>query len=191
VVGGGAAAGGGGAGAGAELGGAGAVAGDELPPPDPPEAPDEPEELDEPEEPEEPGEPDEPDEPEELAADWPVCAAAWTPPAEVAPATLWRCVLAVWAWECPGDGHAVIGFAIGVYVTWLAGWAGAVRTNKVTMPTAATALISVARQVSRLIRCSPTARASSGNSSMAVVGGPPAREMAVGESRYGSPVPWA
>ena len=164
MVGGGEAAGDGGAGAGAELGGAGAAAGAELPPPDPPE-------------------PEEPDEPEELAADW-------AAPGEVAPATLWRCVLAEWAWEWPGDGHAVIGFTVGVYVTWLAGWAGAVRTNKVTMPTAATALISVARQVSRLIRCNPAARASSGNSSMAVVGGPPAREMIVGESRYGSPVPW-
>jgi hypothetical protein len=68
-------------------------------------------------------------------------------------------------------------------VAWLAVWAGAVRTNKVTMPTAATALISVARQVSRFMRCSPTARTSSGNSSMAVVGGAAAREMMVEESR--------
>ena len=59
-------------------------------------------------------------------------------------------------------------------------WVGAVRANKVAMPTAVTALSWVVRQVSLDSLRSPAARASSGNSSMTLVG----------ESRYGSPVPW-
>jgi hypothetical protein len=50
-------------------------------------------------------------------------------------------------------------------------WAGAVRANKVAMPTAATALSWVVRQVSFDRRRSPTARVSPGNSSVKPVVG--------------------
>jgi hypothetical protein len=64
-------------------------------------------------------------------------------------------------------------------------WAGALRANKAAMPTAVTALSWVARQVRRDRRRSPSARASPGNSIGLVVA-----VMTVGESRYGSPLPW-
>ncbi len=155
---------GGGAGAGVDLGGASVGDGDE---PDPP-----------------PDEPEVAGELAELEAAWP----GWTVGLRLALGrATWRRLPVDEEWDPDGEADAD-SLALCAGAACAVVWAGAVRANKVAMPTAVTALSWVARQVSRDRRRSPAARASPGNSSIMVAGG--AAEMTVGESRYGSPVPW-
>jgi hypothetical protein len=58
----------------------------------------------------------------------------------------------------------VVGLTLVAAVGWPTVWAGAVRANRVAMPTAVTALSWVARQVSLDRRRRPAARVSPGNS---------------------------
>lgn len=143
-----------GAGAGAELGGASVDEGEEPCEPDPPEL----DELDLLEG------PDEPEPPAEGTAAWPACTVGWTPDA--------ACPFLWCRWPAEGAGVPAADEEIEVEgcepeapVDWSAVWAGAVRANKVAKPTAATALSSVARQVSRERRRSPAERAAPGGSS--------------------------
>jgi hypothetical protein len=178
VVGGGAGAALDGAGAGAELGGASLAAGDEPPPPPPLEPPDEPGEPDEPEA------PDEPEELEERAVAGPGWTVGCAAPAALARARA-RCRWPADEAADPAGAPGAASLALGACAACAVVWAGAVRANKAAMPTAVTALIWVARQVSRDRRRSPSARTSPGNSI-----GVEVAVMTVGESRYGSPVPW-
>jgi hypothetical protein len=125
-------------------------------------------------------EPEEPEELAELEGAAPACTVGCGPAVRV---RRWWCL--------PGEWEAVPEVAadvcvLGVPAVWLTVWAGAVRTNKVTRPTAATVLSWVARQVSLESLRSPWARVSAGSSwAMIVVG-----EVVDAGSRYGSPSPW-
>jgi hypothetical protein len=115
---------------------------------------------------------------------WPACAVGRTP-GVVVRALLWCRWLAEWV-GVPAREAEADASVLGALVVSLTVWAGAVRANRVAKPTAVTALSCVARQVSLDRRRNPVARACPGNSSM----GPVAWVMMVGESRYGSPLPW-
>ena len=91
-----------------------------------------------------------------LEADWP----AWTvgEGLDDAPARACRwCRRAAAEWVAAADVDACV---LGVVTVWLVVWAGAVRANNVTRPTAVTVLSCVARQVSLDRRRRPTVRVS-------------------------------
>ncbi len=83
-------------------------------------------------------------------ADWPACTVGWG--FADAPGCACR-----WCRRAAGVAAAdVDGCMLGVVPVWLVVWAGAVRANKVTRPTAVTVLSCVARQVSLDRRRRPT-----------------------------------
>jgi len=92
-----------------------------------------------------------------LEADWPACAVG--DGFEDAPARACRWCRRAAAWVAAADVDACV---LGVDAVWLVVWAGAVRANSVTRPTAVTALSWVALQVSLDRRRRPTVRVSPG-----------------------------
>jgi hypothetical protein len=118
--------------------------------------------------------------PELPDADGPACTVGWAFGDAPACACRWCRRAAAWVEAAADVGACVLG------VLWLVVWAGAVRANNVTRPTAVTALSWVARQVSLDRRRRPTVRVSPGYSSVMITVG----EVMDRGSRYGSPLPW-